>query len=187
MGSNRILIGYMGCGKTSVGQILGSLLGLRFYDLDALIVEQQNQAIGKIFQQQGEAGFRKIEHRVLKGFVQSHAAYVLSVGGGTPCHYNHMVLMNAHAKTIYLQASVSVLFQRLRLEKSARPMLARLADDILFEFISKHLFEREAFYEKAHERIDVDNKSIQEIAEKVKEKYDLKSSQWSNEDKTYVG
>ncbi|XOD66810.1 MAG: shikimate kinase [Flavobacteriales bacterium Tduv] len=172
MALNWILVGYMGCGKTSVGEALASLSSRPFYDLDALISEQQGQNIGEIFRKEGEAGFRKIEHRVLKDFLQHHTAYVLSVGGGAPCHHDHMALMNDRAKTVYIRANTSILFRRLQLEKSVRPMIAHIADNLLFEFISEHLSGREAFYEKAREWVDIGEKSIREIAEKIKEKYD---------------
>lgn len=186
MNSNSILIGYMGCGKTSIGEALASLSSRPFYDLDALIAERKGQDIGEIFREEGEVGFREIEHQVLKDFLQHHTAYVLSVGGGAPCHHDHMTLMNECAKTIYLRASALVLFRRLQFEKSDRPMIARIADSLLFEFISAHLSEREAFYEKACSRIDIGEKSIREIAEEIKGKYDSQKFQRETGDKAYV-
>ncbi|XCI75480.1 MAG: shikimate kinase [Flavobacteriales bacterium] len=168
MSVNLILIGYMGCGKTSVGEVLASVLDRDFYDLDTLIVEQQGQDIGGIFQQQGETGFRHIEHETLKTFLRSRIGYVLSVGGGTPCHHDHMTLMNEYAKTVYLQTSVSILFQRLRLQKSSRPMISQLSDGFLHEFIIEHLPKREFFYNKAHKRINVNDILVQEIAREIK-------------------
>ncbi|XOD68603.1 MAG: shikimate kinase [Flavobacteriales bacterium AspAUS03] len=171
MSINPILIGYMGCGKTSVGEVLALDLDYDFYDLDTLIVEQQSQEIGEIFQQQGETSFRQIEHETLKTFLRSHTGYVLSVGGGTPCHHDHMNLMNKYAKTIYLQTSVSILFKRLRLQKISRPMIVQLSDESLHEFIVEHLPKREIFYEKAYKRINVNDRSVQEVALEIKTWY----------------
>ncbi|WP_317168433.1 shikimate kinase [Blattabacterium cuenoti] len=112
------LIGYMGCGKTTIGKILSKKLKYTFYDLDHIIVKTQNSSIEKIFKEKGELYFRKIENFILKKILKSKKKrYVLSVGGGTPCFYNNIYMLNKHSKTFYLKIDSFNLLKRLLLEK----------------------------------------------------------------------
>ncbi|WP_317167312.1 shikimate kinase [Blattabacterium cuenoti] len=61
-----ILIGYMGCGKTTIGKILSKKIKWNFYDLDEILVKNQKSSILDIFKKKGEKSFRKIEHFILK-------------------------------------------------------------------------------------------------------------------------
>ncbi len=78
---NFVLIGFMGCGKSTVGRRLAALTGHRFVDSDDLIVKSQNRSIPEIFADLGEEGFRDIEQSVLQDIV-GVAGIVLSTGGG---------------------------------------------------------------------------------------------------------
>ena len=60
-----ILIGYMGAGKTTIGRVLAKDLGLMFYDLDWYIETRMHRSVAKIFEEEGEEGFREIEHNML--------------------------------------------------------------------------------------------------------------------------
>ncbi len=100
--------------------------------------------------------------------MQSKDSFVLSLGGGTPCYFNnHELLIQDNCISIYLKASVETLFERLSKEKSHRPLISRFNDEDLKEFIAKHLFERSYYYNQAKYRIEVDNKSIEEIASEI--------------------
>ena len=78
---NVILIGFMGCGKTTVGQLLAKQLGFEFIDMDQLIVKKAQRSIPLIFEQEGETGFRAIESSVLDDLARTDRA-VISTGGG---------------------------------------------------------------------------------------------------------
>jgi shikimate kinase len=69
--------------------------------------------------------------------------------------------------SVYLKASVAALTQRLDKEKSSRPLLAHLSTEELSEFIAKHLFDRNFYYNQATFKISVDAKSVEEIVNEI--------------------
>ncbi len=142
------LIGFMGSGKTYVGQRLADGMKLPFYDLDECIERKEKRSISQIFQQEGEAYFRRIESKYLKDFAQVQDA-VIACGGGTPCFFDNMDWMNAHGITIYLQTPSSILLDRLKKETALRPLLANKSMQELSDYITEKLKERNVFYEKA--------------------------------------
>ncbi|WP_185873464.1 shikimate kinase [Blattabacterium cuenoti] len=161
------LMGYMGSGKTTIGKILSKKLDYKFYDLDDLIQKNQNNSIENIFKKYGELHFRNIENIVLKKFFfNKYKPYVLSVGGGTPCFYNNIYLMNKFSKTFYLKMDSFFLFKRLLLNEN-RPMIYNFKKNDLFKFIMNHLFKRTFFYEKSHKKIVINNKSKNEIIKEI--------------------
>ena len=95
---------------------------------------------------------------------------VLSLGGGTPCYSSNMqaILDAKNAISIYLKASIPTLVERLKIEKSKRPLIAHIeTDELLIEFIGKHLFERTPFYSQAQVTISTDNKKENDIIEEL--------------------
>jgi shikimate kinase len=165
-----ILLGYMGSGKTSVGKKLAKKVFASFYDLDHYIERKEGKTIADIFEKKGEIYFRKIEHQYLQEFLHEKEDYILSLGGGTPCYAGNMELILAQegVTSIYLQANVPTLKERLSKNKKKRPLVASLDDEKLAEFIAKHLFERRNFYEQAHETIDVNGKDIETIVAEIR-------------------
>lgn len=147
---NIVLLGYMGCGKSTIGRRLAERLKLRFFDLDELIEAQEGQQISKLFASKGELYFRKTEAEVLRSFIAENDNFVLALGGGTPCYANNMdFLLEQHLKTVYLKAQLKTLVERLRDQKEQRPLISSFDESELTEFIAKHLFERRYYYEKA--------------------------------------
>ena len=84
-----VLLGYMGSGKSSVGALLASKLEISFFDLDAIIEEEEQLSVNEIFAKKGEIYFRKKEHSVLHSLLEKKESFVLSLGGGTPCYFNN--------------------------------------------------------------------------------------------------
>ena len=150
------LIGYMGCGKTTLGKRLAKKLGLAFIDIDLFIENRFRKSIGEIFKKHGESGFREIEHKILEEVVGFENT-VISTGGGLPCFFNNMELMNQHGTTIYLQVSVDELTNRLESCKGNRPLIKDKAKDELQEFIAENLNKREAWYGKANLTVSAEN------------------------------
>jgi len=139
------LIGFMGCGKSTIGDELADLLGFVFIDLDEHIIEQQGRSIVEIFEEDGEKKFREIERDALyqlSGMFNS----VIATGGGTPCFHDNLEWMKATGMTIYLDTPAEILAERLKPEKQARPLLADLNDGQLLEFIQNKIRERASFY-----------------------------------------
>lgn len=143
------LIGFMGSGKTHMGRLISQKLGLPFFDLDEQVVNQEERSINEIFEQEGEEYFRKAEKEVLHIFSESHDAFVMATGGGTPCYFNNIGYMNEEGLTVWINTPTETLFHRLVKEKDSRPLLRELSDDQLRSFIQKKISDRRIFYEQA--------------------------------------
>lgn len=169
-----ILVGYMGSGKSTIGQKLSKVLKFDYIDLDAYIQNQEDKSIPELFKTQGEIYFRKIESRYLQVVLTAEHS-VISLGGGTPCYGNNMNVIkeSTSVKSIYLKASIPSLVERLFGERAGRPLISHLENKSeLTEFIGKHLFERSFYYNQADVTITTDGKSIDEtIANIVMELY----------------
>ena len=170
MGMKIALLGYMGSGKSAVGETLAGTLQIPFFDLDTLIEADLNATIREVFDTKGEIFFRKAESRVLNEFLTQNTSFVLATGGGTPCYGSNLKdLRDAGSTTIYLQVGIPVLANRLRTEKEERPLIQHLSDADLIEFIGKHIFERSAFYNQSQNTINVGEKSVQEVVGMITE------------------
>uniref|UniRef100_UPI0040480EFE shikimate kinase n=1 Tax=Mariniflexile sp. TaxID=1979402 RepID=UPI0040480EFE len=165
-----VLVGYMASGKSAIGRVLANKLNYRFIDLDDFIEESENSTVSDLFKLKGELHFRKLETHYLNELLHSQNNLVLALGGGTPCYGNNMdLILNAdHVKSIYLKASIPTLIGRLKNEKSKRPLIAHIeTEELLAEFIGKHLFERSQFYSLAQVTITTDHKSEKDIIEEL--------------------
>lgn len=142
------LIGYMGAGKTTLGRSLAEVIGLEFIDLDHFIEARQHKTVKEIFAEVGEEGFRKIERASLEEVAQ-YENVVISLGGGTPCFFDNMEVVNRSGVSVYLKPSEEVLLMRLIKGKHKRPLLADKSDDQILQFIREQLAWREPYYLKA--------------------------------------
>ena len=152
-----ILLGYMASGKSFVGEKLSKLLKYEFIDLDNYIEKKEKKTVKFIFEDKGELYFRKKEHFYLKELLNNEDKMVLSLGGGTPCYYDNINLINEsdNNTSIYLRVSINEIINRVSKEKSKRPLIAHIeTEELLREFIGKHLFERSNYYNKADLVID---------------------------------
>ncbi|WP_405416093.1 shikimate kinase [Maribacter sp. Asnod1-A12] len=163
-----VLLGYMGCGKSTVGRIVANHLNIKFLDLDAYIEDGEAMSIASIFKTKNEIYFRKKEIEYLNNIFSNEDSFVLSLGGGTPCFGTNMTLINEKtANSFYLNVGINELAERLLKEKSHRPMISHLQDEELMEFIGKHLFERSYFYNQAHQKVKSNDNTPTEIAEMI--------------------
>ena len=120
------LIGFMGCGKSSVGKILATLLPeCRLIDLDTYIEEKQGKNIPEIFNEYGEAAFRRMEREALEEIFsdKSRPRAILSLGGGTVTSEQCRQLIRQHTDCFYLRASTDTLLDNLEGHSDGRPML----------------------------------------------------------------
>lgn len=165
-----ILLGYMTSGKTAVGKALSKKQFLPFIDLDKYISEKERLSIKEIFKTKGEIYFRKIEHLYLKELLDLEEKFVLSLGGGTPCYAGNMNLITSNKNTvsIYLEANIPTLVERLQKGKARRPLVSKLSDEKLVEFVAKHLFERRNFYQQAKHKVQVNNKSLSTVVTEIR-------------------
>lgn len=135
----------MGAGKSTLGKKLAAKMGFDFQETDAEVEKVAGMTIKEIFAQYGETHFRKTEQTVLKELFQKENI-VISTGGGTPCFFNNMDLMNEQGLTIYLMLSSKALVNRLKNAKNERPLLKGIEEEEMESFISAKLAEREPFY-----------------------------------------
>ena len=120
------LIGFMGCGKSSVGKILATLLPeCRLIDLDTYIEEKQGKNIPEIFNEYGEAAFRRMEREALEEIFsdKSRPRAILSLGGGTVTSGQCRQLIRRHTDCFYLRATTDTLLDNLEGHSDGRPML----------------------------------------------------------------
>ena len=167
-------MGYMASGKSFIGRVLANKLNYDFVDLDDYIENTEGNTVSTIFKSSGEIYFRKIETKYLKQVLNSKTNIVLSLGGGTPCYGDNMSIIKNSPKVVsfYLKTNINTLLSRLENEKNKRPLVARFnTKDELQEFIGKHLFERNHFYNQANFVIDnnavFNNDVVEEIVIKL--------------------
>lgn len=166
-----VLIGYMGSGKSTIGKALATIFKIPFIDLDSEIIKLEKKSIDNIFNESGELYFRKIEHECLKNILNTLDLSVISLGGGTPCYYDTIEILNSDDKvyTVFLKASINTLSERLFKEIKNRPKINHLKNKkLLTDFIRKHLFERNYYYNKSNYIINTDNKSVSKVASQIK-------------------
>jgi len=163
------LVGYPGSGKTTIGKLLARKLNRSFIDMDEFIENRYRKTISAIFEEKGEAGFREIEHRVLQE-VSSFENAVISTGGGLPCFFDNMDIMNRTGITVYLKAEVDELFGRLSFDKQKRPLIKGKSPEELRSFIEENLKKRELFYNRAKIIYEVRNRSAKQESESLLEK-----------------
>ena len=157
----------MGSGKSHVSKVLSQELDLKLIDLDLEISLKNKMTIAEIFEKRGEIYFRKQERELLEEILATQDHCILSVGGGTPAYYNNMEIINQHTESFFLRTSIKTLAERLLIQKQKRPLIAKIEDENLPEFIAKHLFERNVFYSKAKFTIDTDGKEVPQIVKEI--------------------
>lgn len=142
------LVGYMGCGKSTIGRKLAELMGISFIDLDKYIEERYFKSVPAIFAEEGEKGFREKERTALLE-VSQFENIVIGTGGGAPCFFDNMEVMNNDGVTVYIAPNTEVLASRLIKSKTERPLIAGKSREELILFIKGALLLRAPFYEKA--------------------------------------
>lgn len=149
------LIGYMGCGKTTLGMALAQCMHVPFVDLDDYIEERCQATVKEIFASVGEQGFRDIERRCLEE-VSGSVGAIVACGGGTPCQPGNMELMNSTGITIWLTTSPQRIASRLSLpeQKAKRPLIASMDDGEILDYVTAHMEQRAAHYSQAQLTFD---------------------------------
>ena len=158
------LVGFMGCGKTKLGRSLADFLKMDQIDLDGFIEESMFMTIAEIFSKHGEEKFREIERQKLIE-VSSFDNVIISTGGGAPCFFDNMKIMNSTGTTVFLNPSIKKLADRLTLAKTERPLIKGLNREELEVFIAHKLEQRLPFYEQAKFNIDQDDFTLEELKE----------------------
>lgn len=183
-GTPLYLIGFMACGKTTLGEALAARMpGHRFVDLDEAVEAMAHKTIPEIFEHDGETAFRALESEALRKFSEPGA--IIACGGGTPCQGGNMDFMLATGTVVWLVADDDVTIRRLRLARGQRPLVDKLLDDsdALRQQIAAFKAKRKAHYSRAHLTFDSNCLEDEEqIADSV-EKFMLMVKGWHNADK----
>jgi len=165
-----VLVGYMGSGKSTIGAALAKALSFQFMDLDHYIEQAEGSSITDLFQQKGELYFRRKEESYLAQLLSTSEKLVLATGGGTPCYGTIAADLknNPDVVTVYLKHSLDTLTTRLYADKNTRPLIAHLdSEELLNDFIRKHLFERSYYYNQASIVLDCDRLTPNQVVEKI--------------------
>ena len=157
---NIILIGPMGSGKTSTGRILAKEMGFDFIDTDEAIVESTGVSIAYIFDVEGEAGFRKREHKELMKFLDNDNM-VIATGGGIITYDKSRMILQGQKKVVYLKTSIEKQIERATVSDN-RPLLI---DTDPASKLQELMLTREPLYEEISDiKIDTNERRPSEIA-----------------------
>jgi shikimate kinase len=181
-----ILIGFMGAGKTCVGQALSAELAWNFEDLDDHIEQVAGRKIAEIFRDSGEVEFRRIEHEALRTLLEHsglHSRKVIALGGGAFVQEMNAALIEAaKLPTAFLDAGVEELWDRckrqLLRDRAQRPLMASR------EQFRKLYEERRPHYLKASLRVETSGKSVEQIVRKIIQGLDLRPKRSRSEGET---
>ncbi len=162
------LIGYMGCGKSSLGRRLAQIAGIDFVDMDHEIEQEAGMSVSDIFASQGEAWFRAKERETIERFAGLEHDTIVATGGGVPCFGDNMESMNRIGITVYLKMSPARLTRRISPRgREKRPIIRGMNDEQLLAFISSALPKREPYYEKASLTVDCESLSDEQITSHI--------------------
>ncbi len=164
-GKNIVLIGFMGCGKSTVGKKLAGALSYEFSDTDAMIEEAYGKTISKMFEEDGEEYFRTAETELLQKLSSEAKGLVLATGGGMPMREENAALLKKIGTVIFLETKIETILERLQ-NDTGRP----LADGEDREARLRPLYEKRLpVYRAAADYIlDTEEKSFYAIIEEIK-------------------
>ncbi|MCF6320908.1 MAG: shikimate kinase [Rhizobiaceae bacterium] len=154
-GKSIVLVGMMGCGKTAIGRIVASQLGLQFYDADEEIEVAAGMKVAEYFSTYGEEEFRIGERKVIARLLNDNQC-VLALGGGAFLSQETRKCVSQNALSVWLRADLDILFSRVMRRPGKRPLL-NTADPK--KTLAELLKNRESFYGKADIIVDTSNTS----------------------------
>ena len=156
----KVLLGFMGSGKTTIARQLDS----DFVDMDALLEGRLGMPIARFFEEKGEAAFRQLEEEVLADLLKTDK--VISTGGGIVISPRNRALLKQNPDNIYLKADFETLYQRISADKdNQRPLFLKNSKEDLAVIFK----ERQAWYEEvASQIVDVSSLNPDEIIEELR-------------------
>ena len=169
---NLALIGFMGTGKSSVGQLVAAQLHYRFVDTDELVEARAGKTISAIFAEEGELRFREQEREVVEELKNFHRT-VIATGGGLVTREPNLASLKTHALVVCLWASPETIWERVN-HQSHRPLLQ--TPDPLAK-IRQLLSEREPAYRKADVLVSTELRSVKEVVQHVIHQFRLERGQ----------
>lgn len=156
------LIGFMGCGKTTVGRTLAARLGYAFLDLDQWLERRHGRSIRQIFQESGEEAFRELESSALRDLA-SRRKVVIAAGGGAPVREANRPFFR-QAATFYLEISFEEFLRRTAASRD-RPLLGRPPEELAVLFAG-----RLPVYREIGERVLSEGRTPAQVTEEIIER-----------------
>lgn len=165
--SNVFLIGYRGCGKTSVARALGERLGWPWYDADVELERRAGRSIKQIFAEEGEPAFRDLEQAVLADLAQQDRAVIALGGGAILREANRQAIAN-RGLTVWLQASPQTLLTRISADPTTSERRPNLTAQGGLAEIERLLAERSPLYAACAQRVlETEGRSCEQLAEQI--------------------
>jgi shikimate kinase len=154
MNPRIVIVGFMGCGKTTVAKALAARLECGMLDLDAIIATQQNLSVPELINERGESGFRDAETAALQAVLDRQTPRIIALGGGAWTLERNRDLINKHGcHTVWLDAPYDLCWQRISAQSVPRPLAPE-------DPTARKLFsERHPLYALANLRVRVTDKT----------------------------
>ncbi len=166
---NIILIGYRGCGKTTVGRVLAKQLSKTFIDSDEQVETEAGVSIKAIFDVGGEAEFRRLEKDAIADIVQQ-SSLVISVGGGAILDPQNAERLRASGQVVWLTAPADALWRRIKSDARSATGRPDLTEEGGLEEVCKVLARREQAYSSAaHFSVNTSGRTASEVATAILE------------------
>jgi len=162
MNNRIVLIGYSGAGKSTIAKKIASLLNFTVLDTDKMLEEKYHISVYDCFEKYGEESFRKLEYNILVDALKNENV-VIATGGGTPCFFDAMKIINESSFSIYVEMSPKSLTQRLLHAKVTRPLTKNKTEEELLDFVTKNLFLRVPFYKQAKLTVKGENFNLNDL------------------------
>ena len=160
--SNIVLIGFMGTGKTTVGQQISKELWMPMVDTDTMVEVDNQMIIGEIFDRYGEGYFRNLETAAVRK-VSKFKSHVISTGGGVVLRFENLNLLQENGLLFCLRATPEEIFKRIK-DESHRPLLK---DPNPPNKIRRLLQKRQAQYQRIEHQIETTDLSIEEVTNQI--------------------
>lgn len=153
MKNNIVLIGFMGCGKSTVGKLLAAKTGYTLVDADSYIEQKENMTINEIFATKGEEYFRSVETEVAKELSQKEGL-IIATGGGMVLKKENADYLKSTGFCVWLKVSPETVLERLK-NDTTRPLLQRADKEAA---VKELMTTREPIYKAAcHAQVCADN------------------------------
>lgn len=164
--SNIILIGFMGCGKSSIGRHMSENYQYTLIDTDSYIEKQQKCTISEVFEKNGEEYFRQLETQCLLDLINtSDDKMIIAVGGGLPMREENRELLHKLGKVVYLRAAIDTLEKRLKGD-TTRPLIQ--GGELRQKIENLFNLRQDTYEELADLIVDTDRRSYQQITEAIR-------------------
>lgn len=164
---NLYLIGYRGCGKSTLAPMVAGRLGWPHYDSDQIIQANIGQTISEIFAEKGEAEFRKLESQTIKNLSQS-GGQVVALGGGAILAAENRGCLQRTGKTVWLKAPAELLWKRISQDPASSQQRPNLTNQDGLSEVTDLLLKREPLYQQVADwSIDIEGLSVEAVSDLI--------------------